>query len=83
MYMYIGGGIVILNKTDYHNKIMGFLRHNNTYTPTFLNFIIESYKKIISNDDKAWSTLIKYRTTTPAIFGLAKIRKEHSSSFVP
>ena len=74
----------MLDTIDYHNKLINLLSDKNTYISTSLNTInnnieifINSYKKIISNEDKFCYTLINYLLIIPMIYGLLNTHKSN------
>ena len=77
-----GGGVVIMNSTVYNQKLMDLLDDNSTYEQISLQTITnninnfnKSYKKLISNEDQSWSSLINYHPIIPKIYGLPKTHK--------
>ena len=77
-----GGGVVIMDSTVYNQKLMDLLGDNNTYEQISLQTITnniydfnKSYRKLISNEDKSWSSLINYHPIIPKIYGLPKTHK--------
>ena len=61
-----------MDSTVYNQKLMDLLGDNNTYEHISLqtvsdntNDFNESYRKLISNEDKCWSSLINYRPHNP------------------
>ena len=61
---------------------MDLLGDNKTYEQISLqtvlnntNDFIKSYRKLISNEDKSWSSLINYHPIILKIYGLPKIHK--------
>ena len=66
----------------YNEKLMNLLGNNNTYEQISLQTISnsindfnKSYSKLISNEDKSWSSLINYHPIIPKIYGLPKTHK--------
>ena len=61
---------------------MDLLDDNNTYEQISLQTITndindfnKSYRKLISNEDQSWSSLINYHPIIPKIYGLPKTHK--------
>ena len=77
-----GGGVVIMDSAVYNQKLMDLLDDDNTYEQISLQTITnninnfnKSYKKLISNEDQSWSSLINYHPIIPKIYGLPKTHK--------
>ena len=77
-----GGDVVIMDSMVYNQKLMDLLDDNNTCEQislqTITNYISnfnKSYKKLISNEDQSWSSLINYHPIIPKIYGLPKTHK--------
>ena len=67
----------IMDSTVYKQKLMGLLGNNITYEQISLqtvskniNDFKKSCRKLISNEDKSWVTLINYHPIIPKIYGL-------------
>ena len=76
------GGIVIIDSMVYNQKLMDLLGENNIYEQISLqtvsnniNDFNKSYRKLISNEDKSWSSLINYHPIIPKIYSLPKTHK--------
>ena len=68
-----------MESTVYNQKLMD---NNNTYEKISLQTVLnninnfnKSYKKLISNEDKSWSSLINHHPIIPKICGLPKTHK--------
>ena len=74
-----GGDVVIMDSTVYKQTLMDLVGDNNTYEQISLQTITnnsndfnKSYWKLISNEDKSWSSLNNYHPIIPKIYGLPK-----------
>ena len=77
-----GGGVVIMDFTVFNQKLMHLFGNNNTYEQISLQIVSsnindfnKSYRKLISNEDKSWSSLITYHPIIPKIYGFPKTHK--------
>ena len=68
-----------MDSTVYNQKLMDLLDDNNTYEQislqtitNYINVFNKSYKKLISNEDQSWSSLINYHPIVPKIYCLPK-----------
>ena len=66
----------------YNQKLMDLLGDNNTYeqmspqtVSNNINDFNKSYRKLISNEDKSWFSLINYHPKIPKIYSLPKAHK--------
>ena len=71
-----------MDSTVYNQKLMDLLGDNNTYEQISLqtvsnniNDFNKSYRKLISNEDKSWSSLFNYHPIIPKIYGLPKTHR--------
>ena len=79
-----GGGVVIMDRNTYINKMNSLLEDNNIYTTTDIKTIKQNttkfnktYKNLIKGEDKYWSTLIEHHPRTPTLYGLPKTHKQN------
>jgi len=77
-----GGGIVIMNSSQYNDKMLELLSDQNTYDQISLHTITQntnsfnkSYKNLVKHANKSWSSIIEYHPTIPTIYGLPKTHK--------
>ena len=77
-----GGGVVIMDSMLYNQKLMDLLGDSSTYEQISLqtvsnniNDFNKSYRKLFSNKDKSWSSLINNHPIIPKIYGLPKTHK--------
>ena len=71
-----------MDSTLYNQKLMDLLGDDNTYeqislqtTTNNINDFNKSYRKLIPNEDKSWSSLTYYHPIIPKIYGLPKMNK--------
>ena len=80
-----GGGIVILNQTDYDSKMNELLQDEHTYEETNQRTAIKEYehfnkeiRRIFKKHDaKDWNPHIENNPKIPTIYGLPKTHKEN------
>ena len=77
-----GWGVVIMDSTVYNQKLMYLFDDNNIYEQISqqtitnnINDFNKSYRKLISNEDQSWSSLINYHPINPKIYGVPKTHK--------
>ena len=70
-----------MDSTFYNQKLIDLHGHNSTYEQISLQIVSNNindfekfYRKLISNEDKYWSSLINYHPIIPKIYGFPKIR---------
>ena len=72
------GGVVIIDSTVYYQKLMDLTTNEQISLQTVSNNIYDfntSNRKLITNEDKSWSSLINYHPIIPKIYGLPKTHK--------
>ena len=78
---YESGGIVIMHKQKFADKINSFLEDTDTYEISNLTTISQHiipfnklFKKLINNQ-KIWTSVIEHHPSIPTLYGLPKIHK--------
>ena len=76
------GGIVIMDRNNYIDKMSTLLQEDKTYSKTNEKTILlaiqsfnKSYKNLTSQENPFWKSLIEYHPRIPSMYGLPKTHK--------